>query len=255
MGKYRDFQSALNFLLNYGFEFCIDSTTGKMKCYKNEYGEIVLRYKQFDPKYYVPVICIEINRWKNTIDIYKEYSLISKKKYTKFYDMTHDVIKHQLKSNKIFDLRINAKYHKQVEHLRIINNLDEIIEMNNESLSGKLRCSCNCTDFNIYHTGKQTKGILTSDIVKYKLQIVIEAKCIKCNKSIRVLDTSIDGIKTKEIEQFEFKKLILKKHIDTFNITMMYNYYKEDYKTNNFVDCFIDVGSDEIKTKRRIYEG
>ena len=59
-GKYKDFQSSLEFLLDYGFEFSKDSATGRHKCYKNEYGEIVLRYKKLDPNYYVPQICIEI---------------------------------------------------------------------------------------------------------------------------------------------------------------------------------------------------
>ena len=60
-GKYKDFQSSLEFLLDYGFEFSKDSATGRKKCYKNEYGEIVLRSKQIDANYYIPQICIEIH--------------------------------------------------------------------------------------------------------------------------------------------------------------------------------------------------
>ena len=55
-------------------------------------------------------------------------------------------------------------------------------------------------------------------------------------------------------KKYEFKKLVLKKDIDTFKITMMYNYYKEDYKTNKFVDCFIDVESEKLKKAKRIIE-
>ena len=47
----------------------------------------------------------------------------------------------------------------------------------------------------------------------------------------------------------------MKKDIDTFKITMMYNYYKEDYKTNKFVECFIDVESEKLNKSKRIYEG
>ena len=36
-GKYKDFQSSLEFLLDYGFEFSKDSATGRKKCYKNKF--------------------------------------------------------------------------------------------------------------------------------------------------------------------------------------------------------------------------
>ena len=142
-----------------------------------------------------------------------------------------------------------------MSELRILNNLQIINEIDNVAIKGKLVCSCGCEEFNIFHTGKQTKGIFTSDIVKIKGQIIIEAKCINCNESIKVLDTSIDGMKTKVIEQIEYKKLIIKNHIDSFKIIMKYNYYKEDYKSNKFVDCFIDVSSNDLKSKRTIFEG
>ena len=46
----------------------------------------------------------------------------------------------------------------------------------------------------------------------------------------------------------------MKKDIDTFKIIMMYNYYKEEYKTNKFVECFIDVESVKLKKFKRIIE-
>ncbi len=255
MKKYNDFESALEFLLDYGFEFCNDSATGRHKCYKNEYGEIVLRYKQLDPNYYVPQICIEINYWKKVIDIDKEFVQISKKKSTMFYDMVHEVINNQInKNNKIFDLRINPQYHNQINYLRIINNLEIIDEIDNVALKGKLKCNCGCNEFYIYHTGKQTKGILFSDIVKHKKQVVINAQCVNCKEIIKIFDSTIDGIKPINAKQYEFKKLVLKKDIDRFKITMMYNYYKEDYKTNKFVECFIDVESAKLKKNKRIFE-
>ena len=55
-------------------------------------------------------------------------------------------------------------------------------------------------------------------------------------------------------KQYEFKKLVLKKDIDTFEIIMMYNYCKEDYKTNKFVECFIEVENKKFKKSRRIFE-
>ena len=77
--KHKDFKSALEFLVDYGFEYCYDSATGKRNCYKNRFGEIVLDYKRIDPNYWVPEICVEINYWKTVIDVEKEYKKIKAK--------------------------------------------------------------------------------------------------------------------------------------------------------------------------------
>lgn len=95
---------------------------------------------------------------------------------------------------------------------------------------------------------------MSSDIVKHKKQVVINAQCVNCKETIKIFDSTIDGIKPINAKQYEFKKLVLKKDIDTFKIIMMYNYYKEDYKTNKFVECFIDVESDKLKKNKRIFE-
>ena len=137
---------------------------------------------------------------------------------------------------------------------RIMDNLEIIEEIDNVALKGKLKCNCGCNEFYIYHTGKQTKGILSSDIVKHKKQVVINAQCVNCKEIIKIFDSTIDGIESKNTKQYEFKKLVLNKAIDKFKITIMYNYYKEDYKTNKFVECFIDVESEKLKKVKRIIE-
>lgn len=141
-----------------------------------------------------------------------------------------------------------------MDELRIINNLKIIEEIDNVALKGKLKCNCCCNEFYIYHTGKQTKGILFSDIVKHKKQVIINAQCVNCNEIIKIYDSTIDGIKPIDTKKYEFKKLELKKDIDTFKIIMIYNYYKEDYKTNKFVECFIEVENKKFKKSRRIFE-
>ena len=138
--------------------------------------------------------------------------------------------------------------------LRIINNLEILDEIDNVALKGKLKCDCGCNEFYIYHTGKQTKGILSSDIVKHKKQVVFNAQCVSCKKIIKIFDSTIDGIKPINAKQYEFKKIVLKKDFDTFKIIMMYNYNKEYYKTNKFVECFIDVESAKLKNVKRILE-
>jgi hypothetical protein len=98
-----------------------------------------------------------------------------------------------------------------MDELRIINNLEIIDEIDNVALKGKLKCNYGYNEFYIYHTGKQTKGILSSDIVKHKKQVVINAQCVNCNETIKIYDSTFDGIESKNTKQYEFKKLVLNK--------------------------------------------
>ena len=60
-----------------------------------------------------------------------------------------------------------------MDELRIINNLEIIEEIDNIALKGKLKCNCGCNEFYIYHTGKQTKGILSSDLLNTKSKLLL----------------------------------------------------------------------------------
>ena len=111
--KYKDFKTSLEFLQNYGFEYCKDSATGRAECYKNEFGEIVLRYKQLDPNYWVPEICVEINYWKTIIDVEKEYKKTRLISFKKLYDMLHVVAKYSIKTTgKLYGILIHPDYLK-----------------------------------------------------------------------------------------------------------------------------------------------
>ena len=137
-----------------------------------------------------------------------------------------------------------------------LRTLDSLIinkEIDEVALSGSLQCFCGCKEFNIYHSGKQTKGILRPNVVKYKGQIIIYAKCINCNKTIKILDTNIDGIKPKVRPQQQTKQLIIKNNVKEFKINLYFNYNKENYKTNSFEECYIEVENDELKNKKIIY--
>jgi hypothetical protein len=117
--QYKDFQSALEFLVDYGFEYCFDSATGRRKCYKNKFGEIVLDYKQLDPNYWIPQICIEINYWKQVLDVEGEYLLRGKSRRTTcdmlrrktLFDKLHDIAKNDIAANgKVFGIIIEPTY-------------------------------------------------------------------------------------------------------------------------------------------------
>lgn len=117
--QYHDFQSALAFLADYGFEYCYDSATGRRKCYKNKFGEIVLGYKQLDSNYWIPQICIEINYWKQVLDVEREYLSLGKPRRTiwdvlrrkTLFDKLHDIAKYDIATTgKVFGILIEPTY-------------------------------------------------------------------------------------------------------------------------------------------------
>ena len=116
MSKYKDFETALSFLLDYGFEYC--SGINNRKCYKNEYGELMLYWKMIDYDYGVPKLLIKINYNENIIDVDKEYLSLGKKRTIGFYDMLYYVIKAEIETNyKIFNLNINIKYIEKMKQV------------------------------------------------------------------------------------------------------------------------------------------
>lgn len=139
--------------------------------------------------------------------------------------------------------------------LRIFDNLRILIERDEVALSGKLVCECGCEHFYIYHSGKQTKGILTPYLIRKDKQIVIKAVCERCGKEIIIYDSKIDGIKPLMNKGYLVEKFTLKNIKDSYEITLKYNYYKNDYKTNKFVECFIEIKNEDMKKVIQLYEG
>ena len=78
------------------------------------------------------------------------------------------------------------------------------------AVSGNLKCSCGMDKFLVYHTGKQTKGILSPYIKKMDKQILIEAKCPKCGRTIQIYDNTIDGEKPAMASVLERKQFLYK---------------------------------------------
>ena len=114
--KYKDFKTALAFLEDYGFKYCSDDNN--RKCYKNEYGELLLYWKMIDYDYGVPKLLIRINYNESIIDLDKEYLSLGKKRTIGFYDMLYYVIKAELETNyKIFNLNINIKYIEKMKQV------------------------------------------------------------------------------------------------------------------------------------------
>ena len=139
--------------------------------------------------------------------------------------------------------------------LRIIDNIKIIEVHDNVAMSGQLVCDCGCKSFEIFHTGKVTKGILTSYLIKKDKQIVIKAVCEKCGKPIIIYDSKIDGINPFITKEYLEEKFSIKNIKNEYEIIMKYNYYSKDFKSNRFVNCFIEIKNDDMKKMKQLYEG
>lgn len=139
--------------------------------------------------------------------------------------------------------------------LRIIDNLNIYETHNNVAVAGKLVCDCGCNCFSIFHTGRVTRGILAPYLLKKDKQIVIKAVCKDCGKSIVIFDSKKDGLKALTCDTYPEEKFKIKNIDENFEIIIKYNYYPEDYKTNNFVDCFIEIKNKEMQKSKQLYEG
>lgn len=118
-------------------------------------------------------------------------------------------------------------------------NKEETEKYNKESLIGNLKCSCGSYEFNLYHTGRVTKGILLPYVVKTQKQIFLEAVCSSCNKRIQLYDSCVDGEKPIIVPHPEKKKLEIK-GVDKFKLEICLNYMNDDYYfTNKFFTFYL----------------
>ena len=145
--------------------------------------------------------------------------------------------------------------------LRTLKYLYNIEEFNGVAISAKLRCTCGDCFFRFSHTGKQTKGILAPYIIKQNKQLVLQAKCRSCGKTIEVFNSKLDGTRAKpQSETYELTAFVLpKSNIAEFEVVVKYNYFPEKLKengeySNNFENCFIYIVKDGNEGKALIEE-
>jgi hypothetical protein len=132
--------------------------------------------------------------------------------------------------------------------LRLLDYLDDISEHNGVAISSKLRCACGNSTFEFFHTGKQTKGILAPYIIRKNKQLILQAKCRSCGKTIEVFNSALDGSRAKEqAGTYEFTAFVLPKSKETeFEVAVKYNYFPDKLKengeySNSFENCFIYI--------------
>ena len=145
--------------------------------------------------------------------------------------------------------------------LRLLDYLDDIREHNGVAMSSKLRCTCGNSTFEFFHTGKQTKSILAPYIIRKNKQLILQAKCRSCGKTIEVFNSALDGSRAKTQEgTFEFTAFALPKSRGTeFEVVVKYNYFPEKFKengeySNSFENCFIYIVQNGKEGKALIEE-
>ena len=131
--------------------------------------------------------------------------------------------------------------------LRILDNLRNKVEHDNVAFEGDLVCDCGNMYFEIYHTGKQTKGVLAPFLIRKDNQICIVVKCICCGNEITIYDSGINrGNK---------KQFTIKNSLNSYKVHMMYNYLEENFKSNSFEECYIGISNDSLKKSKVLFEG
>ncbi len=146
--------------------------------------------------------------------------------------------------------------------LRVLDYLSKIEELGEEALSADLMCTCGSNLFKIQHTGKQTRGVFTSQLVKKDQQLITKAICINCGAEIIIYNSKIDGTHKHQVDQVDSKFRdfnLAKSRSDFFQIRMMFNYYPDKMKengvlTNDFEVIFVDISNKEVKKAYRLIE-
>lgn len=140
-----------------------------------------------------------------------------------------------------------------MSRLRIIDNLRIVKEIDGVAMQASLICDCGNEYFHVLHTGKQTQGIFRPLLVKSNKQIFVMCKCKNCGKELIVCDSTIDGLTPLKVEKPNYTEFTTKRK-NVFKIILYYNYQKEDYMTDRFVDCFIHITGEDGKEKV-LFEG
>lgn len=144
--------------------------------------------------------------------------------------------------------------------LRVSEYLTDIQEQEGALLEAKLKCTCGNTEFEFYHTGKQTKGILAPFLTRKKKQLVLKAICPWCQNSMIVYDSRVDGTHPIESDASEeFVPFMSNKVPKAFPILLKCNYVPENMKlgdkySNQFEDCFISILDKNGKEKQVLME-
>lgn len=129
-----------------------------------------------------------------------------------------------------------------MKDLRILKSLVNLDEDNERfRLRGDLVCKCGCTSFKVFHTGKQTKAILTPSYIHFvEEQLALLAVCNNCGEEIEFFDSNIDGRNATITEDFEYDQFLYGKNkSENFKLSLMFHYDESKFKNaNTYTNCF-----------------
>lgn len=134
-----------------------------------------------------------------------------------------------------------------MEELKTLKNLKNVVSIDNVALKGSLSCDCGNESFYVYHSGKVTKGILAPYIIKKNNQLIVVAKCCCCGNVITIFDNNA-------ATKIEKEKFIIPDLDDKFQVTLMYNYYPNNFKTNMYEELFVEIKNKDMKKAKILIE-
>lgn len=74
-------------------------------------------------------------------------------------------------------------------------------------------------------------------------------------KGYVIFDSSLDGINKSKSSKAPEQLFNILNDIYAYKIHLMYNYRENNFRTNLFEDCFIEISNSKFKKPRRLYEG
>lgn len=139
------------------------------------------------------------------------------------------------------------------------NHLDHLIEYDDDSIQGELVCECGCREFIILHTGRQTRGLFRSELVKRDGQIRIKARCAACSKEYPLYCPAMENANARDFEGPGFEEFSPPNlRTNKWRLSLHYDWdeklgKREGRWHSDFFQMCIDVWNDEKPKKRRIF--
>ena len=107
-------------------------------------------------------------------------------------------------------------------YLPVKNNLINITEYDDDSLTGDLRCDCDSVHFSILHTGRQTLGLFSPNIAPDRMPLTIYARCAVCSRRYLLHRSEFVSL-CADYSADDFKELSLRR-MDSRRLRIRVNY-------------------------------
>ncbi|MFH0993841.1 MAG: hypothetical protein V1761_05790 [bacterium] len=144
-----------------------------------------------------------------------------------------------------------------MERLSTFDHLCHIEEKAGCTLQGDLVCSCENEWFSLFYFGKQTKGILSPDIVRKQKTLFLEGRCFVCGAKITIFDSASMGSSARGAKNNPSTTNgwpLMPFGIRPYKIKVLYNYMPSNLYSVNFEEIYVEAKASEATKWKRIVE-